>query len=197
MPYIKDGVYPIHEHQIREAHPNTSFPHPMEAHHVADFGYGLVHETVSTYNPATEVATEGAPVFEVGQWNQTWVITSKWNSLADAKAALKQRVTEKRDQVQFGGADVGGVRIKTDPASIALLDQALMLSQRKPNGVLKVKSEAGVHMDMTAAAIGGIFDMLGERVARCWDAEAAHFASIDQLTLEGCATYDINTGWPL
>ncbi len=38
MPWIKNGVE-YSEYQIREAHPNTSFPRPMESHHVADFGY--------------------------------------------------------------------------------------------------------------------------------------------------------------
>lgn len=117
--------------------------------------------------------------------------------LSEVQAELKQQVTEKRDKVQFGGADVGGVRIKTDPGSIALLDQALMLSQRKPSRVFKVKDESGQHMPMTAAEIGGVFDILGERVALCWDAEAAHYAAIDALpTIEAALAYDINTGWP-
>ena len=38
MPWIKDGNA-LTEAQVRAAHPNTSFPSPMEAHHVADFGY--------------------------------------------------------------------------------------------------------------------------------------------------------------
>ena len=117
--------------------------------------------------------------------------------LSEVQAELKQRVTAKRDEVQFGGADVGGVRIKTDPGSISLLDQALMLSQRKPNRVFKVKDESGQHMPMTAAQIGGVFDTLGERVALCWDNEAAHYAAIDKLpTIDAALAYDINTGWP-
>lgn len=117
--------------------------------------------------------------------------------LPEVQADLKRQVTEKRDQVQFGGADVGGVRIKTDPGSIALLDHALMLSQRKPARVFKVKDESGRHMPMTAAQIAGVFDALGERVALCWDAEAAHYAAIDKLpTIEAALAYDINTGWP-
>ena len=117
--------------------------------------------------------------------------------LSEVQAELKRQVTEKRDQVQFGGADVGGVRIKTDPGSIALLDQALLFSGRKPSRVFKVKDESGRHMPMTAAQIGGVVDVLGERVALCWDAEAAHYAAIDKLpTIDAALAYDINTGWP-
>ena len=117
--------------------------------------------------------------------------------LPEVQDDLKRRVTEKRDQVQFGGADVGGVRIKTDTASVTLLGDALVFSERKPNRVFKVKNEAGQHVSMTAAQIGYVFDVLGERIALCWDNEAVHYAAIDALTtIEAALAYDINTGWP-
>lgn len=127
-------------------------------------------------------------------------------TLADVLADTKRRVTEKRDAVQFGGADVGGVRIKTDAASITLLGDALVFSQRKPQRVFQVKSEAGIHVPMTAAQIGGVFDLLGERIAVCWDAEAAHYAAADAIAADAGKTeaeriaalqaYDVSTGWP-
>lgn len=127
-------------------------------------------------------------------------------TLAEVLAATKQRITEKRDAVQFGGADVGGVRIKTDAASITLLGDALVFSQRKPQRVYQVKNAAGQHVPMTAAQIGGVFDVLGERVALCWDTEAAHYAAADAIAADIVLTeaeriaalhaYDVSTGWP-
>lgn len=127
-------------------------------------------------------------------------------TLAEVLAATKQRITDKRDAVQFGGADVGGVRIKTDAASITLLGDALVFSQRKTQRVYQVKSAAGQHVPMTAAQIGGVFDALGERIALCWDNEAAHYAAADAIAADIVLTeaeriaalhaYDVSTGWP-
>lgn len=127
-------------------------------------------------------------------------------TLADVLASTKQRITAKRDAIQYGGADVGGVRVKTDAASLAMIDQALTFSKRKQNRVYQVKSAQGKHIPMTAAQIGDVFDALAERVALCWDNEAAHYAAADAIAEDTVLTeaeriaalyaYDVSTGWP-
>jgi hypothetical protein len=127
-------------------------------------------------------------------------------TVADVLDEVKDRITKKRDAVQSGGAVVGGVAVKTDPGSLSLLSQALQLSGRKPNRQFKVKTAERRHVQMTAAQIAGVFDALGERVALCWDAEAAHYEAVDAIAEDGSLTnaekiaalrmYDFSEGWP-
>lgn len=74
MVYIKNGVYPITEWQIRSENPNTSFPSPLTDEHVAGFGYSPVQSIPPVYDPLTQVATETAPVLVGDVWTQTWSI---------------------------------------------------------------------------------------------------------------------------
>lgn len=92
MNYIKDGVYPISEQQIRANHPNVCFPRQMEPQHAVEFGYELVHESAPTYNPATEMVTEDAPVFDGGQWNQRWTVSQKSPKVPGSVSARQARL---------------------------------------------------------------------------------------------------------
>ena len=74
MPYIKEGVYPINEYQIRSENPNTSFPSPLTDEHALTFGYLPVQASPPVYDPLTQVATETAPLLVGGVWTQTWSI---------------------------------------------------------------------------------------------------------------------------
>lgn len=78
MAYIKNGVYPIHEWQIRAENPTISFPAPMQAAHVSGLGYFPVTETATpAYDPETHDAVEGAPALVADAWQQTWTIVEK------------------------------------------------------------------------------------------------------------------------
>lgn len=76
MKFIKDGVYPILEWEIRRDNPLVSFPTPLTPSHVLPLGYEEVQPVVPTYDP-TLVASEGPPEKVNGQWQQTWVYTNK------------------------------------------------------------------------------------------------------------------------
>lgn len=198
MKYIKDGLYPISEQKIRSDNPNTSFPRPMTAEHAADFGYTLVHPTTYSHNPETEIVFEGTPVFVNGKWEQTWVINPKWNSLDNAKIELKQRVTTVRNSVETGGTTIGGMAVATDAASQAKLTGALSFVGRNPNRAIKWKTSDEQFISLNRAQIEGLSDGVGEFVASCFDAEAAHYAAINALTsIAAAQAYDINTGWPV
>ena len=126
-------------------------------------------------------------------------------SVADVLVEIKTQITAKRDDVQNGGTTIGGLTIRTDPSSLALLGQAFQFSGLRAQRVLKVKTADMQHVDMTAAQISGLFDALGERVALCWDNEAVHYEAINSIASSGDAdstkiaalrAYDFSTGWP-
>lgn len=126
-------------------------------------------------------------------------------TVADVLLDIKTQITAKRDAVQHGGATVGGLAIKTDTSSLALLSQALQFSGLRSQRIFKVKTAEMLHVSMTAAQIGGLFEALGERVALCWDNEAVHYVAVSAIASSGDAdsakiaalrAYDFSTGWP-
>lgn len=64
--------YPIYESQIRQLHPNVSFPREMSQSAVEGFGFDIVNPTE---RPSGDVVTEGEPVqLQDGSWEQTWMV---------------------------------------------------------------------------------------------------------------------------
>lgn len=198
MNYTKDGVYPITIAGIRAAHPNTSFPDTVEPQHVVNFGYLPVEVVIPVFNPAHEKATEGVPVLVAGAWKQSWTVTSKWATLADAQTELRTRVTQKRHQVETGGTTIGGVAIKTDIESQSKLSGALSFVTRNTTRNITWKNATNQFTVLTKAQIEGLSDGVGEFITKCFEAEAAHYSAINNLlNLPAALTYDINTGWPV
>lgn len=74
MKYTIGTEYPITELMIRERHPNTCFPAPLEPRHVVDFGYFPVIEAPMPV-VKWKIATEGVPYFAGVEWRQTWVLS--------------------------------------------------------------------------------------------------------------------------
>lgn len=72
--HLATGQYPVSEADIRAANPNTSFPVPF----VAPEQYAVVFPSPAVYDPATQVATEAAPVLtNKGHWEQAWTVANK------------------------------------------------------------------------------------------------------------------------
>lgn len=126
-------------------------------------------------------------------------------TVAEVLVEIKTLITIKRDQVINSGATVGAITVHTDAAAMAELGQALQFSALQPARVFKIKTSNLVHVDMTASEISDLFDALAERVALCWDNEAAHYAAAADITTWGLAdsekiielrAYDFSTGWP-
>lgn len=155
------------------------------------------------YDSLTQSRTEAEPSLVNGVWVQQWVVVALPQADVDAniiagKADLKARVTEKRSQVEEGGTTIAGVAVKTDAGSQAKLTGALNFVGRNPIRTIKWKTAAGTFAPLNKAAIEAISDGVGEFVALCFDAEAAHYAAIDALTTPAqVAAYDVNTGWPV
>jgi hypothetical protein len=126
-------------------------------------------------------------------------------ALGEVAARLKRAITARRDAVQYGGATIGGVTLKTDHTSTTLLGQAQQFGARNPNRPLKVKGADGTHVTLYPAQIDALFDALAERSALCWDNEAAHYAAVDAIVngpgtdaekIASLEAYDLTTGWP-
>lgn len=120
---------------------------------------------------------------------------SEWN--AQAKTRLKARVTSKREQVERGGTIIKGVLVKADASLQARLTGTLNFVSRNPGRPIKWKSANGDFATLNKIDIEKLSDAVGEFIAKCFDAEAAHYAAIDALTTpEQVSSYNIETGWP-
>ena len=109
---------------------------------------------------------------------------------------LKSGVIEKREQVEEGGTTVNGMPVATDSGSQARLTGALNFVGRNNARVIKWRGADGKHVSINKSTIEAMSDAIGEFVAKCFDAEAAHFAAIDAMTdLAEVDGYDINAGW--
>lgn len=81
--------YPLSQYQIKQAHPNTSFPLPFEPVE----GYAVVQpSTQPAHDAMTERAVEVAPVLEGGTWFQAWEVVPL--SDAEVQAVISVKVFE-------------------------------------------------------------------------------------------------------
>ena len=98
MAYIKNGVYPKHDADIRRENPQTSFPTPISNAQAEEFGYVYVTPTTPPApNPHCTVV-EGTPVNNTQVWTQVPMsqqavileFTDALEAMYDAKAQEKK-----------------------------------------------------------------------------------------------------------
>jgi hypothetical protein len=93
------------EHEIRSAHPNTSFPTPFTIE-----GYSVVFDAPQpTYDKYTQTIAQGVPVEALpNHWEQTWVILdlndeqladAQLQKIEDEKAKIKAEIAKLEDSV--------------------------------------------------------------------------------------------------
>ena len=95
------------EHEIRSAHPNTSFATPFSPD-----GYAVVFDTPQpTYDKYSETVQQGLPVLtSKGHWEQTWsIIQLEGDQLTDAQA---QKVEDEKAKIK---ADIAALEEKVTP----------------------------------------------------------------------------------
>jgi hypothetical protein len=83
------------EHEIRSAHPNTSFATPFSPD-----GYAVVFDAPQpTYDKYSETVQQGLPVLtSKGHWEQTWsIIQLEGDALIDAQA---QKVEDEKTKIK-------------------------------------------------------------------------------------------------
>jgi len=95
------------EHEIRSAHPNTSFATPFSPD-----GYAVVFDAPQpTYDKYSETVQQGLPVLtSKGHWEQTWnIIQLTGDALTDAQA---QKVEDEKAKIK---ADIAALEEKVTP----------------------------------------------------------------------------------
>ena len=120
------------EHEIRSAHPNTSFATPFSPD-----GYAVVFDVPQpVYDKYSETVQQGLPVLtSKGHWEQTWsIIQLEGDALIDAQAqkvedekakikadiaALEATITPRRTREAILG--IGGSWLEEQEAAIAAL----------------------------------------------------------------------------
>ena len=95
------------EHEIRSAHPNTSFATPFSPD-----GYAVVFDAPQpAYDKYSETVQQGLPVLtSKGHWEQTWsIIQLEGDALIDAQA---QKVEDEKAKIK---ADIAALEATITP----------------------------------------------------------------------------------
>ena len=126
-------------------------------------------------------------------------------TVAEVLEKIKNRITSRRDAVMNGPARLNGTNFRTDyPFVLSLLSMSTY-AKTAPARVFKVKRANGNYTNLTADQIGALAVSHGERVAKCMDNEAVHFAAVNAIAagsgtvrekIEALRAYDFSTGWP-
>lgn len=98
--------------------------------------------------------------------------------LAGAKAAKKSEIAASRYAAEIAGVTVGGVVVRTDRESQALITGAALKAMQDAEYTCKWKTENGF-LELTAVQILAIADAVRAHVQGCFDLEAAKCALID------------------
>lgn len=100
---IQNGVvvqWPLGEHFIQTAHPNTSFSFPLNDETITAFGFArFAYSDPATYDAEFQEAKEITPVLNNGVATQAWEIVEKYT--ADEKAAYIAKRDADRQTAQI------------------------------------------------------------------------------------------------
>ena len=98
--------------------------------------------------------------------------------LAGAKTAKKQEIASARYAAEIAGVTVGGVTIRTDRESQALITGAALKATQDAAYTCTWKAESGF-VTLNAATVLAVADAVRTHVQTCFDAEAAKCILID------------------
>ena len=99
MAYIKNGVYPLYDADIRREFPRTSFPVPISDAQAAEFGYMAVTPTLKPAKDDHCVVVEGAPINNIQTWVQ--VPLSQSDTILEFTTALEAMYDAKAQERQY------------------------------------------------------------------------------------------------
>ena len=99
-------------------------------------------------------------------------------TVTEAKAAKKQEIAAARYAAEIAGVAVGGVVVKTDRESQALITGAALKATQDAEYSCTWKAESGF-VTLDAATIIIVADAVRSHVQGCFDAEAAKCVLID------------------
>ena len=119
----------------------------------------------------TPIPVQPAPYYELVDGG--WVA-----DLAGAKAAKKQEIAAARYAAEIAGVTVGGVVVRTDRESQALITGAALKATQDGTYSCTWKAESGF-VTLDAGTIIAVADAVRTHVQTCFDAEAEKCALID------------------
>lgn len=159
-------------------------------------GFFLTSYTMCLGDTFTSTIIQASPPLsgiKKPQWvNGAWV---SGQTLDEVKADKLAALASYRFDVETAGISVGGVNIKTDRESQAMLTGAYTLMTMDPSRQINWKGgNKWSHTDnVTLAAVALA---VGNHVQSCFDKEEAHYNAIVVLTsIEEVKNYDFSTGW--
>ena len=127
----------------------------------------------------------GAPTVEIADGRATATYPALDYSAAEiagmlekAKSEKKQEIAAARYAAEIAGVTVGGVVVKTDRESQALITGAALKATQDGTYSCTWKAESGF-VTLNAATVLAVADAVRTHVQTCFDAEAAKCAMID------------------
>lgn len=106
---LKNGAverYPYSIAQLRQDHPDISFPAVMPDELLAEYGVVAVEPTERPSADHTKLVLEGTPSLSDGKWRQAWTITDASQDLIDERLSETARsVRTERDALLAASVD--------------------------------------------------------------------------------------------
>ena len=150
---------------------------------LAEIGVYPVVGVAPEHDPSTQRLVGPTLVLDGDHVDATWTVESLSAEeiaeiLAAAKTAKKSEIAAARYAAEIAGVTVGGVVVRTDRESQALITGAALKAMQDSEYTCKWKTENGF-LELTAVQILAIADAVRAHVQTCFDAEAAKCAQID------------------
>lgn len=197
------GQYPVTEQDIRAANPNTSFPSPFRP--PEDY-QPVFTSPPPDHNYITEILRETSPeLTSKGHYEQTWVVEPRYETVAEAEAAIARDLQDRRDQIweqikairdnrnQTGGYQALGKWFHSDTFSRSQQLGLVIMGDNIPPGI-QWRTMDGSYIEMTPAVAQDIF-----RAAAAQDGAIFQHAEWLKSQVDSSETptsIDITLGWP-
>ena len=155
----------------------------LSAAQLAGIGVYPVVGNQPEYDPYTQRLVGPSLVLDGDHATATWTVESlsaeeAAERLEAAKAAKRAEIAAARFAAETGGVVVGGIAIRTDRESQAMITGAALKAMQDPDYSCKWKTENGF-VELSAAQILAIADAVRAHVQSCFDHEASLAAVID------------------
>ena len=155
----------------------------LSASQLAEIGVYPVVGTAPEYDASTQRLVGPSLALDGDHVDATWTVESLSAEeiatiLAGAKAAKKDEIAAARYAAEIAGVTVGGVVVRTDRESQALITGAALKAVQDGTYSCTWKAESGF-VTLNAGTIIAVADAVRTHVQGCFDAEAAKCALID------------------
>lgn len=190
---------------IRLLYPTVSWPQDLETLSDAELPKNIVriYDTtpdLSSTEHKFSIALPNSFMNSGGKWIRTYSIIK--TPLPKIKAEIKQKVTAKREEIEFSGITVNGLQIDTTLKSQTRINNLIANSTRLNRTLIHFK--ANTWTDLTFLELTDISNKIGTFVEQCFNVERDHHLSIDQIqniadgatAIQQLLNYDINANWP-